>query len=103
ITLLDGATRTVQLEGVGCPVNICSRTLIKGKTEGNALIRTWLDSIAVIKNTTENDALFVLKSGTQKRMSLVTDFRVLYLANQLGGTQKVDLAKVRSVEFLGSP
>jgi hypothetical protein len=33
-------------------------------------------------------------------MSLITDFRVLYLASRLGGTAKLDLEKVKSVEFL---
>ena len=33
ITMRDGATRTVKLEGVGCAQSICSRTAIKAKTE----------------------------------------------------------------------
>ena len=65
-------------------------------------MRTWFDSLAAIKDTTATDALFVLKDGTSQRMSLVNDFRVLYLAARLGGTEKLDLAKVKAVEFLGS-
>lgn len=99
ITMRDGATRTVKLEGVGCAQSICSRTAIKAKTEGGSLARTWFDSLAAIRDTTANDALFVLKDGTSHRMSLVNDFRVLYLATRLGGTERLDLAKVRTVEF----
>ena len=99
ITMRDGATRTVELEGVGCAQSICSRTAIKANTEGGSLARTWFDSLAAIRDTTANDALFVLKDGTSHRMSLVNDFRVLYLATRLGGTERLDLAKVRAVEF----
>jgi hypothetical protein len=101
ITMLDGTARTVKLEGVGCPQGICSRTAIKAKNE-NSLVKTWFDSLAQIKDTTPTDALFVLKDGTSRRMSLIYDFRVLYLANRLGGTDKLDLAKVKAVDFLSA-
>jgi hypothetical protein len=99
ITMADGTSRMARLNGVGCSASICSRTVIKSKAENDALVKTWLDSIAAIRDTTATDALFVLKDGTARRLSLVTDFRVLYLANRLGGTEKLDLAKVTSVEF----
>jgi hypothetical protein len=100
MTLPDGTSRTVRLEGVGCPVSICSRVSIKGKAEGDSLVKVWLDSLAAIRDTTAKDALFVSKDGTAQRLSLVYDFRVLYLENHLGGTQKLDLTKVKSIEFL---
>jgi len=100
ITMRDGSIRTFPLEGVGCPLSICSRTAIKTKTATDCLVSTWLDGLAAIKDTTGSDALFLFKDGTSQRMSLITDFRVLYLASRLGGTEKLDLEKVRSVEFL---
>jgi hypothetical protein len=100
ITLPDGTSRTVKLEGVGCPVGICSRVAIKGIAPGDSTVSTWLDTIAAIKDTTESDALFVKKDGTAQRLSLVYDFRVLYLANRLGGNEKLDLTKIKSLEFL---
>jgi hypothetical protein len=33
-------------------------------------------------------------------MSLVNDFRVLYVATWLGGTDRFDLSRVKAVEFL---
>ena len=102
ITMRDGTTRTVKLEGVGCLQSICSRTAIKVKAKTDSLVRTWFDGLAAIKDTTAADALFVLKDGTSQRMSLLSDFRVLYLANRLGGTEKLDLAKVQAIEFLAS-
>ena len=100
VTLPDGSSRTVKLEGVGCSRSICSRVVIKGYGEGGSQVQKWLDSIETIKDTTEGDAFFVLKDGTQQRLSLVHDFRVLYIANRSGGTEKLDLAKVKSLEFV---
>lgn len=100
ITLPDGTSRTVKLEGVGCPVGMCSRVAIKGQAKGDSLVKTWLDTLAEIKDTTADDALFVGKDGTQQRLSLMHDFRVLYLANRIGGTEKLDLTKIKSLEFV---
>ena len=100
ITLPDGVTRTVKLEGVGCSVSLCSRTAISGKAEHDSIVKTWFDAIAEIRDTTDTDALFVMKDGTRRRMALMTDFRVLYLANPSGAAEKVDLSKVKSIEFL---
>jgi hypothetical protein len=95
----DGATRTARLEGVGCSQSICSRTAIKGR-KAHALVREWLDSLAAIKDVTTDEATFVSKNGTERRLSLVRDFRVLYLRTQSGDTEKVDLESVRSVEII---
>jgi NifU-like protein involved in Fe-S cluster formation len=100
ITLLDGATRTMKFEGVGCSASICSRTVLKGKSGQDAMVTTPFDSIATIKDATSHDALFIMRDGSQRRISLVTDFRVLYLTSEAGATERVDLAKVKSVEFL---
>jgi hypothetical protein len=100
ITLPDGTIRMATLEGLGCSRSICSRVAIKVKADSNSLVSLWLDSIASIKDTTENDALLVMRDGTQRRMSLVTDFRVLYLANRSPTSEKLDLAKIKSLEFL---
>lgn len=102
LTLPDGTTRTARLEGVGCPVAICSRVAIKGKAKGDSLVRARFDTIAAIKDTTANDVLFVKKDGTEQRLSLLYDFRVLYFANGHGDTEKLDLSKVKSLEFLES-
>lgn len=96
----DGTSRTVRLEGWGCTESMCSRVFIRSKGESGAPLRTWFDSIASIKNATATDALFVMKDGTERRLAFVTDFRVLYVSSRNNGTQKLDLAKIRSIEFL---
>jgi len=100
ITMRDGTTRTVKLEGVGCTQSICSRTAIKAKSESDSVVKTWFDGLAAIQDTTSRDALFVMKDGTSKRMSLLTDFRVLYLANRLRGPERLDLGALKSIEFV---
>jgi hypothetical protein len=96
----DGTNQTVMLNGVGCSASICSRVVIRGKSESGVPLRTRLDSIASIKETTEKDALFVMKDGTEKRLAFVADFRVLYLSNRSGGEEKVDLTRIQSLEFV---
>jgi hypothetical protein len=102
VTLTDGVTRTVKLEGVGCSVSLCSRTAISGRAEHDSIIKTWFDTVAEIRDTTDLDALFVMKDGTQRRMGLMTDFRVVYLASPAGAAEKVDLSKIKSIEFLAA-
>jgi len=96
----DGTARTVRLEGWGCMESMCSRVFIRTKGENGAPLRTFLDSIASIKDTTATDALFVMKDGTEHRLAFVTDYRMLYVSNRIGPTEKLDLAKIRSFEFL---
>ncbi|HTA47278.1 MAG TPA: hypothetical protein VK789_32770 [Bryobacteraceae bacterium] len=100
ITMVDGSSRTARIDGVGCSLSICSRTIIQGKNEDQSLVKTRLDLIASIRDTTAGEVLFVMKDGTQRRLSLVKDFRVLYLAGHLGGAERLDLAQVRSVDFV---
>lgn len=104
ITLPDGTVQMAKLEGLGCSQSICSRVSIKGKASNNSLASFWLDRIAAIKDTTENGALLVMKDGTKQRISLITDFRVLYLADPSlspgRSPEKLDLTKIKSLEFL---
>jgi len=61
---------------------------------------TWLDTIAAIKDITSDGALFVLKNGTSRRLSVVHDNRFIYFADQQGAEKKIDLAGIQSIEFL---
>lgn len=104
LTLLSGATRAVTLEGVGCSSSMCSRVSVNGTLARESVVsRTWLDSIAMIRDVTRGDALFVFKDGSERRLSVVPLNRVLYLKNQWGGREKLDLARVKSLEFGATP
>jgi hypothetical protein len=102
VTLLDGSTKAARIEGLGCTNSICSRVAIKGRAADGSLVSFWLDGIAAIRDTHANGALLVLKDGTEQRISLVTDFRVLYLANPARGAERLDLTRIKSLEFLAS-
>ena len=95
----DGTSQTVRLEGLGCTESMCSRVFMRSTTEGGTPLRTWIDSVASIRNTTVNDALFVMKDGTERRLAFVPDFRVLYVSSRSGRAEKLDLAKIQSLEF----
>jgi hypothetical protein len=47
-------------------------------------------------------AVLVMKDGTQRHVALVPDFRVLYVTDRSGVNERIDLTKIRSVEFLGT-
>jgi len=102
ITLPNGTSRTLELEGVGCSISICSRTVIKGQAKDGSLVEIHLDTLAAIKRATSGGASFVLKNGTELHLSLLRDFRVLYVANRANrqGVEKIDLATVKAIEFL---
>jgi hypothetical protein len=101
IVSVDRTTRTVKLQGIGCTESMCSRVFIRSKDENGAPVQIWLDSIASIQDATASNALFVMKNGSERRMGFVSDFRVLYVSSPSSSrTEKLDLAKVRSLEFL---
>jgi len=97
--MFDGTVRTATFEGVGCSSSICSRVAIKGKANGTP-VTTRLNSIAAIRDVNADSALLVLKDGTTRRLTLINDFRVIYLDNRSAGGEKLDLARTRSVEFI---
>ena len=102
ITLPSGVTQVARLAGVGCSVAICSRAVIQARAKDNSLVKTPFASIAAIRETSQDDALFVLKDGRTRRLAWHKDSRVLYLTNPSGGTKKLDLAGVQAVEFLAA-
>jgi len=102
VVAADGTSRTVRLEGVGCTESMCSRVFIRSKAAGGAPLQTWLDSVTSIQDATASDALFVMRDGAQQRLAFVPDFRILYVSNPNGRTEKIDLATIRSLELLDS-
>ena len=101
MTLANGSLRTVRLEGVGCSEAMCSRVAVRTRPEGDSRVtKTWLDTIAAIKDITADGAMFVLKDGTSRRLSVVRDNRVIYVVDQRGIEKKIDLAGIASIEFL---
>jgi hypothetical protein len=99
ITLANGTTREAKVEGVGCSVAICSRVAIKATADNDISVPTRFDSLASIQTIDADHALLILKNGTEKRVGLLKDFRVLYVANPAGGADKLDLSNVKSVVF----
>ena len=102
ITLRDGSMRTAVLQGVGCPIAICSRVAFKGVHQDYAILSEDFKGLDAIRDVTSHAASFVAKDGRSKRLTLLHDFRVLYLEDPSGKEQKLDLREVKSVEFTGA-
>src|SRR5262245_34608162 len=66
ITLPNGATETVRLDGIGCTESICSRVLIKGKTAKNGLVEMSFGSIVAIRDIGDDGASFLLKDHSEQ-------------------------------------
>jgi hypothetical protein len=100
----EGETeRSITIEGVGCWESLCSRVAVRGKAAGNSHITTtWLDTIAVIRDITGDDAAVVLRNGTVQRLAIIHDNRVIYFLDQYGRAGKLDLVGVKSIEFVDS-
>src|SRR5262245_11007226 len=50
LTFRDGTCEDVALEGVGCPVAICSRVAIQSRGAGSPLAQTSLDDISALES-----------------------------------------------------
>jgi hypothetical protein len=75
---------------------MCSRVRIQSKVKDSTAVNTtWLDSVAAIRDITDQDALFVFKDGTVSRLQILSGNRYLYFANG-----RAEIGKFESVEFL---
>ncbi len=102
VIAVDGTAQTVTVEGAGCTQGLCSRIFLRGEAENGAILQPFLYSIAAIKNITASHALFVMRNGSELRLRLVPDFRVLYLTTRNGFREKLDISNLRSLKFLDS-
>ena len=102
IALPDGTYRTVTLDGFGCTAAICSRVFVEGRSDDGSVAKIWIDGLSAIRDIAPNSAVFVMKDGTRQRLSLITDFRVLYLQEGSAKLQKLDLSKIQSLQMVES-
>ena len=100
VRFADGTSQTVRINGIGCTESLCSTVLMKAKTETNRVVEVWFDSIAAIRDIRQNDAVFVGKDSGERRLTFISDFRVLYVSKSDGAIRKIDLAKIKSLEML---
>lgn len=109
ITFPSGNTRNVTVKGIGPrDADEFYTHVFKGVGEGDSRVTLYIDSIRVIKEPTDDDALFVMRDGTERRLSFINEYdfggpplrlRYLIVANPDGGGEKIDITKIKSVEF----
>ena len=102
VALPDGTTEMLKIDGFGCSVALCSRVFIRAKGSGGVAESIWIDTIAEIKDIADNGALFVMTDGTARRLSFVSDFRVLYFRGPNNSVKKLDLSRIRSLQILAA-
>jgi hypothetical protein len=79
----DGTSTIVRWEGIGCSESICTR----------------LTHVAAIRAICDDSALFVLHDGTERRVPIGRDNRVLYVTTSDGHAQKIEVQRLRSIDF----
>jgi hypothetical protein len=102
VTMPDGTTEMLTIDGFGCSVALCSKAFIRAKADRSSAETIWIDTIGEIKDIAHDGALFVMKDGTARRLSFVSDFRVIYVRGPNSKTKKLDLSKVRSLQIIAS-
>jgi hypothetical protein len=100
LTMTDGTTRTVTLQGVGCSIGMCSRVRAKDLNANNL----WLDGLASVSDVSQNTdgpvtATFKFKDGEEHQAAIVALNRVLYVKGHFGSSKKLDLAVVTKIDF----
>jgi len=79
----DGSTTVGRVAGIGCIQSMCSR----------------LATVTAIREICDGSALFVYRDGTERRVPLDRDNRILYLTASSGAVQKIDLQRLQSLEL----
>jgi hypothetical protein len=120
ITFLNGTSRTVMLRGFGYDSTIHSHQFVVRTDDGASARRLWIDSIAALKGTgamrtRSSEFTVVLKDGIEVSAQLAGsdcereinpsdspdfDCSLPFLYNNDDSDQKVDLKKLKTVEFL---
>jgi hypothetical protein len=99
LTMADGTSKAVTLEGVGCATSMCSRV----RARENSSDSIWLDGLTSIHQIHDANgaiqATFIFKNGKEREGSIVQDNRVLYVSRWLDSPEKVDLARVLRIDF----
>ena len=99
LTMADGTTKAVTLEGVGCTASMCSRV----RARENDSDSIWLDGLTSIRQIHDANgavqATFGFKNGIEREGSIVQDNRILYVSRWLGSPEKLDLASIHRIDF----
>jgi hypothetical protein len=109
ITYSSGATRNVMVLALSNVQGTETFThSAKFRDEAESEVDVWLDSIAAIRKANDESAFIVLKSGNERRLrwwNFKDDYRVnvLVVANEDGGQEKINLARLEQVQFLSVP
>jgi hypothetical protein len=99
LTLADGTVRAVTLEGVGCPLGMCSRVKVRQSNTDTM----WLDGLVSVRGISHTagpvTATVEFIDGTERRASIIVANRVLYVQGHFGQTEKLDIGRLSRIDF----
>jgi hypothetical protein len=99
VTMSDGTSRRITLQGVGCAQGMCSRVRVSDAKTGGV----WLDGLASVHDISQIaegpvHAVFTFKNGSSRETSITAFNRVLYIGSRFR-THRLDLSRVKQIEF----
>ena len=108
ISFRDGSQRTVMIIGAGFSVaNLFSPYTFDAIGSGDSEVRIWLDTVSSVDEITDKEVTFHMKNGEERRLKLKYDSSqlvdALYLSNNDGGSERIQVSKVKQVKFLNPP
>lgn len=100
VTMVDGTSRAITIQGVGCTESICSRVRATAAMADSV----WLDGLASVHAISHDingpvKATFSFKNGVERQASIVPVNRVLYVDGRFGRTEKLDLGSLTRIDF----
>jgi hypothetical protein len=100
VTMVDGTSKAITIQGVGCTDRICSRVRATDVMADSV----WLDGLASVRAVSHNasgpvSAVFAFKNGVERHASITQLNRVLYVDGRFGRTEKLDLGSLTRIDF----
>jgi hypothetical protein len=100
VTMVDGTSKAITIQGVGCTDRICSRVRATAVMADSV----WLDGLASVRAVSHNasgpvSAVFTFRNGVERHASIAQLNRVLYVDGRFGRTEKLDLGSLTRIDF----
>jgi hypothetical protein len=100
VTLVDGTSRAITIQGVGCTESICSRVRAKDTRADDV----WLDRLVSVREISHNAegpvrAILTFTDSPERQVSIIQGTRVIYVEGRFGRTEKLDLASLARIDF----
>ena len=75
----------------------------EGANASGGTVDLWMDSLSSIKDPDDDGVTVTLKNGTERHLGWHGGTQTLKISNEDGGTEDIDVHKVKKIDFLKPP